>query len=409
MFLFEGIPIFRNMFSLFFRKDFGCPAATGTPMEIKKIGIIGLGLIGGTLAKTIHRTHPSVILVACDPNEASLSQALSEGCIQEAYASPEEAFDSFRQCRYLFLCAPVQENNTLLAKLSPLLGPDCILSDVGSVKSPVHELLRKMGLSSFFIGGHPMTGSEKSGYENSKDFLLENAHFIVTADECVEKNLVEEYCAFVKSIGAVPLLMTPADHDYATAAVSHLPHIIAAALVNLVQEKDNEAQDMKAISAGGFKDLTRIASSSPSLWQEICQENQESLLLLMDAFQESMEKIRRKISEEQSGEIRDFFQTAKDYRDSLLIPTGKRMAPVYEIFCDLVDEVGGLATITTSLATNAISIKNISITHNREFEEGALHLEFYDEESLQRAIHVLRHRHYTVYEREPRYDKKLVP
>lgn len=361
-----------------------------------KIGIIGLGLIGGTLAKTIHRIYPDIEILACDTNQSSLSLAQNEGIIQAGYT---EFSEDFSLCRYIFLCAPVQKNETFLKQLAPMLNNNCILSDTGSVKSSIHEDIRRLGLSSYFIGGHPMAGSEKSGFENATAYLFENAYYIITHDKSIDTALLNEYRDFIASLGCIPFIMSPGEHDYATAAVSHLPHILASSLVNLVRKLDNEEEYMKSIAAGGFKDITRIASSSPIMWQEICGANREQILILLEHFIHSVEEIKAVISQEKQDEILNFFQQAKDYRDSLPIKKTGSLPSIFEIYCDLIDEAGGIATIATILATNGINIKNIGIIHNREFEQGVLRIEFYDDNAMEKAILQLRKHHYTVYER----------
>lgn len=384
------------------------------------IGFIGLGLIGGTLAKTIHRFYPNIRLVACEPDRDSLGDALKEGVIAQGYLSLTDAspfspdhdspkaslpledsasLAAFSKCRYIFLCAPVQKNKEFLKLLDPILNENCILTDTGSVKSSIHQEAAKKGLSACFIGGHPMAGSEKSGYGNATPYLFENAYFIITPSRAMAPALVSEYQGFIASLGLIPLLMDPVQHDYATAAVSHLPHILASSLVNLVRELDGEEEYMKSMAAGGFKDITRIASSSPQMWQEICDANREQILKLLSRFMESLDKIKEEISRNDAEKILGFFQEAKDYRDSLPLKRRGPLPSIFEIYCDLIDEAGGIATIATILATNGISIKNIGIIHNREFEDGVLRIEFYDEASLSQAILLLRRHHYTLYER----------
>ena len=360
-----------------------------------KIGIIGLGLIGGTLAKTIHRIYPDLPLIACDTDSKALASALKEGVIRQGFPGIDE---SFANCRYIFLCAPVEKNETFLSALAPFLSERCILTDTGSVKASIHEDMRRRGLSSFFIGGHPMAGSEKSGYENATPYLFENAYYIITNDGAAPA-LVAEYRNFIASLGCIPLLMSPREHDYATAAVSHLPHILASSLVNLVKDLDDDQESMKTIAAGGFRDITRIASSSPEMWQEICGANREEILLLLDQFIEALTAVRGEIASKNREKILDFFRQARDYRDSLPIRSSGPLPSIFEIYCDLIDEAGGIATIATILATNAISIKNIGIIHNREFEDGVLRIEFYDGPSRAQAALLLRRHHYIVYER----------
>lgn len=373
-----------------------CCPDQGSAAIPEKIGIIGLGLIGGALAKTIRRIHPEISILACDINDESLALAKQEGIITQGFSKITE---DFARCRYLFLCAPVQKNETYLQALAPYLGEGCILSDTGSVKSSIHKDVKAMGLSPWFIGGHPMAGSEKSGFASATPYLFENAYFIITHDDTVQQKLVDEYRRFVASLGCIPIVMSPQKHDFSTAAVSHLPHVLASCLVNLVRQLDDDAESMKSIAAGGFKDITRIASSSPAMWQEICCANREQLLLLIDAFIKSLSEMKEEIVREDQPRILDFFQQAKDYRDSLPIQKQGPLPSIYEIYCDLIDEAGGIATISTILAANGINIKNIGILHNREFEEGVLRIEFYDSSALEHALRQLRKHHYVIYER----------
>ena len=365
-------------------------------MQPDKIGFVGLGLIGGAIAKTIHRIYPKTSLIAYDIDTTSLSIALEEKVINAAF---DTLSDDFASCRYIFLCAPVQKNAEFLAKLSNFASESCIITDVGSVKTSIHQDIAGTSLEPYFIGGHPMAGSEKSGFANSTSYLLENAYYILTPTSRTAPSLVQEFKNFISSLGAIPLVLDYKEHDYITAAISHLPHILAFTLVNLVHTLDNPEETMKTIAAGGFRDITRIASSSPVMWQQICLTNHEQILKLLDSFITSLEHIKEKISARNEAELIQFFQDAKDYRDSFSLKSSGPLSKSYEIYCDLADEAGGIATLATILAVNHISIKNIGIIHNREFQDGVLHIEFYEEDALQKALVLLRNCHYTVYER----------
>ncbi|GHU43000.1 prephenate dehydrogenase [Clostridia bacterium] len=369
-------------------------------MTPKKIGIIGLGLIGGSLAKTIHRIHPNIEILALDQNEDALRAALAEGVITSATGKITPAF---AECRYIFLCAPVQKNETFLEELAPYLSESCILTDTGSVKEPIHQAVKQLGIAPFFIGGHPMAGSEMSGYENATAYLLENAYYLIThyssGTASIKQELIPEYRQFIASLDCIPLILTPKEHDGMTAIVSHLPHVIAACLSNFVKGIDTDDEILKTVAAGGFRDMTRIASSSPAMWQEICLSNKDTLFTITNVFIRGMQGFLDEIVHENADEVYEFFRKAKDYRDSL--PTKKQgsLPCVHELYCDLIDEAGGIATIATILAANHISIKNIGILHNREFEEGALRIEFYDEDALCQSTLLLRKYHYRVYDR----------
>ncbi|MCI8483694.1 MAG: prephenate dehydrogenase [Lachnospiraceae bacterium] len=365
-------------------------------MNSEKIGFIGLGLIGGSIAKTIRRIHPNISLIAYDVDREALSQAKREQVITTAC---EDLTDLFADCRYIFLCAPVQKNADFLEKLSSFASKDCIITDVGSVKTTIHQEISHTSMAPYFIGGHPMAGSEKSGYQHATSYLLENVYYILTPSPETDPEIAADFQEFIRSLGAIPILLNYQEHDFITAAVSHLPHILASSLVNLVKDLDNKEEIMKQVAAGGFKDITRIASSSPVMWQQICLTNKEQILKLIDAFTASLEQTRAGIAASEAENLFDFFQSAKDYRDSLPITGSGFLPKVYEVYCDLVDETGGIAALATILATNQINIKNIGIIHNREFQDGVLHIEFYEEAALKKALVLLRKYRYTVYER----------
>lgn len=365
-------------------------------MSVQTLGFIGLGLIGGSIVKTTRRIHPDIRLIALSAHQSTIDQAYLEGMIEN---EQNASLDSFADCDYIFLCTPVQQNLQYLEKLKGIIKDSCILTDVGSVKGDIHRAVEQMGLEENFIGGHPMAGSEKTGFANATEYLLENAYYILTPTKKVAKQRVEEFQNFIKSLGAIPLLLDCDAHDAATAAISHLPHVIASALVNFVRQSDDPDETRKTIAAGGFKDITRIASSSPVMWEEICMTNQRQLLVALDDFSKYLSDIRQEIASLDSHGIHGFFQSAKDYRDSLFVAPKKTVRTVFELYCDLIDEAGGIATIATILASNNLSIKNIGIIHNREFEDGVLKIEMYDRPSYDRTIELLRKYHYTVYER----------
>ena len=366
-------------------------------MSIQTIGFIGLGLIGGSIAKAIRRVHPDMNLIAYDANKENLMLAMADGTINQAHDTLSVGFS---QCDIIFLCAPVQININILKTLGSIIKDGCILTDVGSVKSTIHKAVAQMNMEHCFIGGHPMAGSERSGFAHANDRLLENAYYILTPTASVSKEDVETLTELIRSIASLPVVLDAAHHDEITATISHLPHIIAYTLVNLVKDSDDEDERMRMLAAGGFKDITRIASSSPIMWQQICGENKENLLHILHTYIDNLNSIAGAIDAEDASKLLDFFGQAKDYRDS--IPKSKAkgsIRSVYEIYVDLIDESGAIATIATILATNGISIKNIGIVHNREFQDGALRIEFYDGDSGEKAVNVLRRFHYVVHER----------
>lgn len=366
-------------------------------MAIHTIGFIGLGLIGGSLAKAFRRVSPEIKILAYNRSRESLVEALADGVINQAQDSLDE---NFAACDMIFLCAPVSVNIQCMKTLRSIIRPDCLLTDVGSVKTTIHEAVEELGLTGQFIGGHPMTGSELSGYANSGDRLLENAYYILTPTRKNRPEQMVEYQAMIKAIGAIPLVLDYRDHDRATAYISHLPHLVAYALVNLVKKSDNRAGLMKMLAAGGFKDVTRIASSSPEMWQQICRENKGALLDALGEYQKTLSRLGEAVARDKESFLLEYFDSARQYRSSLNAQYRSGVEPIYEIYLEIADEPGAIAIVSTILGSSRLSIKNLEIRNMREVQAGALRVEFYAGKDAQAAAELLRRYGYTVYERQ---------
>lgn len=357
-------------------------------------GFIGLGLIGGSIARALKEHDHHIKIVAYDINPDTLRLAKQDAVADVVTDSIDESFTS---CDYLFLCAPVQKNDRNLDAVKKVMGTGCLLTDVGSVKTTIHEAIREAGLEHCFIGGHPMAGSERTGFLNSKAALLENAYYILTPTPSVPRRRLEEFRELVARLGAIPLILDYRKHDYITAAISHLPHVIAASLVNLVRDSDSEDGIMKMVAAGGFKDITRIASSSPGMWQQICLTNTENISGLLQNYIESLNSIKAELDRENEAALYELFDSARVYRDSFIDASSGPIKRSYSFNVDIADRTGALAHIATLLANHNISIKNIGITHNRESEDGVLRIELYDESAMNTAISILQTVGYTVH------------
>ena len=243
-----------------------------------------------------------------------------------------------------------------------------------------------------------MAGSEKSGFSSSKAHLIENAYYILTPSAKVPEEKVTAFRDFISSLKTFPFILDYKKHDYITGTISHLPHIIASTLVNFVRDTDSEDELMKALAAGGFKDITRIASSSPVMWQQICLKNGENISHILGNYIDTLSRAKELVDSGDDEALYTMFESSKDYRDSMPNSSAGPIKKQFALYCDIIDEAGGIATIATILASNNISIKNIGIIHNREFEEGALRIEFYDEDSSVKAAGLLRKYRYIVYE-----------
>ncbi len=365
-------------------------------MKNLTIGFIGLGLIGGSIAKGLKRANKEHYIMAFARHRETLDAALSDGAIDEALEGVNE---TLLRCDYIFLCTPVSYNEEYLAAIRPFLRKDAILTDVGSVKGSIHETVKQMDMEANFIGGHPMAGSEKSGYSYSTDHLVENAYYVITPTALSPRDKVEELKELALSLSALPLILDYKEHDYIVAGISHLPHLIAASLVKLVKDKDTPEQTMKLVAAGGFKDITRIASSSPIMWQQICAANREQVQSVLRDYIDALSQVHTAVADGNDKAIYDLFDVSGEYRNSIADRSSGPIKKEYALYCDILDESGAIATIATILASHQINIKNIGIIHNREFEEGVLKIEFYEEEASLQATELLTQFRYTVYRR----------
>lgn len=345
-------------------------------------GFIGLGLIGGSLAKGIRRACPDAVLMAFSRTREPLLQAQKDGVIDLVLDSVNEQFS---RCDIIYLCTPVEYNAVYLAQLRPLLKPGAIVTDVGSTKTAIHEAAAALSMEGCFIGGHPMAGSEKTGYEHSTDHLLENAYYVITPSRGSRQTDIERLTTAAKAVGSIPIVLDYEEHDRVTAAISHLPHIIASSLVNLIREQDGAEEYRKRLAAGGFKDITRIASSSPEMWEQICMTNAGPIASVLEAYIDSLKTILSQVKQKDGQKLHQLFDTSRTYRNSISDAHKGSVTPEYSFTMDVVDEPGAISTIAVILSARGISISNIGINHNREQGEGALKIAFYDEASMQAA------------------------
>lgn len=358
-------------------------------------GFIGLGLIGGSIARGIKRAQPDAQIMAYMRTRSKLEQAKKDGIIDIIL---DRIDNTLHKCDIIFLCTPVEYNAQYLEQIRPFMKPGALLTDVGSTKTNIHTIVSKMDMEGIFIGGHPMAGSEKTGYENSSDHLLENAYYIITPTTLSYQTDIDRMVTIAKQIGSIPIVLDYREHDRVVAAISHLPHLIASSLVNLIKDSDSDTGMMKQLAAGGFKDITRIASSSPVMWEQICMTNTENLVQMMEAYIASLQDILHSLRTQNAQGIYDLFDTSRTYRNSFSERAKGSVAPEYSFTVDIVDEPGAISTLSVILSARGISISNIGINHNREHGEGALKITFYDETSMNAAWDALK-----------KYNYELIP
>lgn len=285
--------------------------------ERSHFGFIGFGLIGGSIARALRHIYPNSTITAYNYYETKTHEKLELARREGTLSSISTSLSDFSSCDVIFLCAPVITNVAYLKRLQPFLSPSCILTDVGSVKGNIHQAIRELGLNRQFVGGHPMTGSEKTGYEHSDASFLQNAYYLLTPTEETEPEFTAWMKDFADACGSVCMILDEISHDRITAGISHGPHVISACLVNTVAVRDTDGSYGK-LAAGGFRDITRVSSSSPEMWENICLTNRQSIIDFLDEFTARIGQAKKDIAAGDSTALTKLFTEAKTYRDSIL-------------------------------------------------------------------------------------------
>jgi 3-phosphoshikimate 1-carboxyvinyltransferase len=279
----------------------------------KRIAIIGLGLIGGSLAAAVRSNGLAQVVVGADkrPEETELGKEL--GVIDEVARSIQEAVQG---ADLVVLAVPVRAIRAVLEELRPWLGEDAILTDVGSTKTSFVEDVKAVfgELPGNIIPGHPIAGSEKSGIRAANPELFRNHKVILTPGEAVADSDVARLKALWEGCGATVLTMSVAYHDEVLAATSHLPHLIAFSLVDTLAGED-ENLDIFRYAAGGFRDFTRIAASDPVMWHDIFLSNRDAVLRVIDHFSHDLDRLRTAIADQDSATLLQVFSRAKAARE----------------------------------------------------------------------------------------------
>lgn len=352
-----------------------------------KIAIFGVGLIGGSLALAF-KGLPGFRVVGHSPNPNSVKKYVDRGVVDEATTSlPEAAKDA----DFLFLCVPVGIMEDYMDQLSRLpLKPGAIITDVGSTKGDIMEAAAKYDFGeAFFIGGHPMAGKERSGVEAATSKLFENAYYVLTPREDTPQDACDRLIELLKHTKAHLVKLDPRVHDQIVGAVSHLPHIVAALLVNLVERHNRTDHHYELLAAGGFRDTTRIASGDAVLWRDICLSNRDVILELLQEWMEDTEQFMQLLRNADAEGLTKAFQSASDFRSRLPERRVGVSRTNHEFYVRVEDEPGTIGKLTTLLGQEKINLRNIGILEKSPGEEGSLRLSFDNEEDLLRAKSLL--------------------
>lgn len=354
---------------------------------MKKVAIFGVGLIGGSIALCL-KGQPDLIVCGYSNREASAKKYVERGVVDYATTSVEEAA---KDADFIFLCVPVGLMEQYIQQLCELpLKESCIITDVGSTKASVMQAAQAFkSTSAIFIGGHPMAGSERSGVEAASSRLLENAFYVLTADQDTPQQALDELEQLLSYTRAHLVKVDAKSHDTIVGAISHLPHLIAVGLVNQVRTYNESNGLYELLAAGGFRDITRIASGDPALWRDILLDNKAVLLELLKDWQQQMDQFCIMLEQNDGDAIVDAFSHAGQFRSRLPERRKGILHSVFDCFVDVPDHPGIVGSIATVLGDANINISNIQIIESREQIPGVLRLSFRSQEQLDDAIRLL--------------------
>ena len=345
--------------------------------------IIGLGLIGGSLAKGL--AAAGITAKAVDRDPSSIAAALADGVICAGGTSPTRVLCDV-DC--VLVCTPVGALASVFRMIHPLLPDRASVFDCASVNALPCRLAAEEGLARF-ASLHPMAGSEKGGYAAARAHLFENAYIVTTPCALSDAETLARAAALTRMLRGIPVSLDAETHDRYAGVISHLPHIAAASLVNLMDASADSSGTLAALAAGGFRDITRISSSSPALWSEISLANRAQLLPLLARYTEELERFRIALEDGDRPALEALFSSAKHRRDSMENRPFGVLGRTFGITLDIQDTVGALAKITRLLGDAGINICNIGIINSRESEGGVLKIALSDAESRRRACALL--------------------
>lgn len=345
-----------------------------------KVFIAGLGLIGGSIAKRLKEKHGKKYTVyALTKDKDDIKNALFDGAIDKGFTEilPNDFFDF----DVVILCVPPNIIAKTAKALIPHFPKNTVYTDVGSIKSEIAEEMRTLPVT--YVGGHPMAGTEKKGYLHSFPHLFENAYyFLMQRNELVEQ--------MVADLGANAIFTSCETHDKTVAVISHIPHAVSASLVNLAIENETADKMLSKAAAGGFRDTTRISSSSENLWESILLSNKKYVVPLLNEMTALLDGLKTDIINNDSENILKFFRDARLYRNELSENRKPLHSQYYDIYISVEDKVGVIAKISEILTNSNISIQNIGILKSREQIGGTLILSVYTLDDYKKSMKLLK-------------------
>ena len=310
--------------------------------------VVGLGLIGGSIALALRERGWDVC--GSDLDDGVSRRAQDEGIISEIGIAPEADIT--------IVAVPVTASVDVVRQM--LETTSGVVTDVGSVKAPICKAI----YDKRFIGGHPMAGSELEGLDGADPHMFDGAIWVLTPDLEADDENFAVVASLVREVGSEVVALSPTEHDRLVAVVSHLPHLTAASLMSLAQDAS-----LLRLAAGGFRDMTRIASGSPRIWIDICQENRVAILEAIDDLNAALNSVRSFIEAEEKTSLEGMLQRARESRANL---PGRVTDPsaLSEVRIRIPDRAGAAAEVFTLAAELGVNIANFEVVHLAEGNRG---------------------------------------
>ncbi len=355
-------------------------------MKPYKISLLGVGLIGGSLGLAIKSSRPDVEITG-HASQRTLLRALERGAIDIAAFDPVAAVTD---ADVVFINTPLGVMKPLMKEIAPYLKKGAIVTDVGSVKHHVVNDAKKcLPPNVTFIAGHPMAGTEQKGVDNADQYLFQNAVYALAIPAAAPKARVKRFIDLIQSTGARIILIDPHTHDQVAAAISHLPQLLSVALVNTVDALGDKKQIALQLAAGGFRDMTRIASSPYEMWHDIFEQNRTQVLKTIDLFLKQLLKLRKSV-DKQDKQLQHAFIRANELRSGIKKNSKGFITPLQDVFINLEDKPGSLFTTTKLMADNKINIKDLELLKVREGFGGTFRISFDTQAHARKAVKIFR-------------------
>jgi prephenate dehydrogenase len=356
---------------------------------IKRVSVVGVGLIGGSLALALKRGRPSLTIVGYDRLPV-LKKALKLGAVDEAAT---DLLSAVIQSDCLIFAVPISTTLEIVRRIGKFISPDTIVTDVCSTKVAVMAAVKRyFPKEVLFVGGHPMAGSERGGIESADPLLFENAYYILSPPRIArmeesKKSRLKALVGLIESTGARVVFVDPAVHDRVVASVSHVPQLLAVALMTVVSR--GRGSPSLQLAAGGFRDLTRVASSPFEMWAEILHTNRKEVSRSLKKLLRKLETYRSIIDSKRIEKLGGDFSSARKLRDSIPKDMKGFHHPLVDVFVSVEDKPGAMSKISTALYRHRINIKDIELLKVREGEMGTFRLSFETRKTANEAVNIL--------------------